>query len=245
MSTNAKRFETLFDCVIIKRQEGNKMQKKYFVIEGTDGSGKKTQADLLVSYLRKNGWKASIKSFPNYYSQSSGPVKMYLSGELCEKADEMDAFSASALFAVDRLCTMKILEKQDDEILVLDRYMESNLVHQGSKIKSDEELKKYVDWAVDFEFTKLKIPRPDVVLFLNVPPETSMKLAEERLAYKSGASNDIHEKDREHIQNAHKTGLKLAKMLGWKIVDCTDENGKMKSIEEIHGKIVAQISNYL
>lgn len=220
------------------------MQKKYFVIEGTDGSGKKTQADLLVSCLRKNGWKASVKSFPNYYSQSSGPVKMYLSGELCEKADEMDAYAASSLYAVDRLCTMKQLEKQDDEIYILDRYMESNLVHQGSKIKDHKELQNFVDWAVDFEFEKLKIPRPSVVVFLNVPPEVSMKLAEEREAYKSGALNDIHEKDKEHIQNAYQTGMYLAKKLGWKIVDCT-KDGNILPIDEIHQKVLLAVKNYL
>jgi len=219
--------------------------KKLIVIEGTDGSGKKTQADLLRKNLAENGYSVTEQSFPNYESQSSGPVKMYLGGELCENANELNAYQSSALFSVDRLCTMQKLKNDTNDIGVFDRYVQSNLIHQGSKINDKQELVKYADWLYDFEFNKLNLQRPDMVIFLNMPPEKSIELASGRGELKSGLSKDIHEKDTAHLIKAHKTGMWLAKKLKWKVIDCLNEKGNVKTREEIQTEILKVVKQLL
>ena len=151
------------------------MKGKIIVIEGTDGSGKATQANLLCEFLKSKGENCILQSFPNYDSPSSGPVKMYLSGELSENANEVSAYQSSVLFAVDRLCTMQKLKIHLDEggIVVMDRYVQSNMTHQAGKIQDGKERDKFLDWLSDFEFGLLDLPKPDFVMFLDVPVEVS------------------------------------------------------------------------
>lgn len=219
--------------------------KKLIVLEGTDGSGKKTQAELLATHLKSIGKTVVTQSFPNYDSESAGPVKMYLGGKLCENANELSAEQSSVLFTVDRLCTMQQLDKNDADIGVFDRYVESNLIHQGSKIRDRRRLKKYVKWLYCLEYGTLKLHRPDVVVFLNMPPVKSIELAHARAKNKSGLSNDIHEKDEQHLKAAYDTGMFLAKKLGWKIVDCVDGFGNIKTKEEIAQEVLKKIEPVL
>ena len=215
---------------------------KFVVIEGTDGSGKQTQTKLLKEYLVKNGKSVLSQSFPNYQSASSAPVKMYLGGEICKKANELDAYQSSVLFSVDRLCTMEGLKHDKSDFWVFDRYIQSNLIHQGSKISKKRELKKYTNWLLSFEYETLKLPQPDLVIFLNMPPQNSIALAQGRTEQKTGNKKDIHEQDSEHLHNAWKTGMFLAKKLGWKVIDCANPDGTLKSIQAVHAQVIEVIS---
>lgn len=219
------------------------MKGLIIVIDGTDGCGKKTQTDLLFETLKKSGKKVLKQSFPNYESNSSWPVKMYLSGELGKNANDLDAYQASSFFAVDRLCTWQKLKDfyESGGILIFDRYVQANMIHQTGKIKDKTERDKFLDWLDNFEFETLKLPRADVVLFLDMPPEFSMKLAAERSELKNGQKHDIHEEDKDHLINAYHAGKYVAEKFGYKIIPCV-ENGKIKTIEEIHNEIVDAIN---
>ena len=213
------------------------------VIEGTDGSGKQTQSVKLYERLKAEGHNVMRQSFPNYESNSSAPVKMYLGGELCSQASDMDAYQTSSLFAVDRLCTyMKELKSHYEAggVIILDRYTQSNMLHQAGKIKDIAERDKFLDWLDNFEFNELKLPRADKVIFLDVPPEVSIKLARERGELKAGTKQDIHEKDSNHLIDAYNSGKYVANKYGWTVVDCV-QDGNLKSIEQIHNEIMKHI----
>ncbi|MBO5857102.1 MAG: thymidylate kinase [Clostridia bacterium] len=206
------------------------------VIEGTDGSGKKTQTERLYNRLLNEGKKVKTFSFPNYDSPSSGPVKMYLGGAFGDINNTLDSYQASSLYAVDRLCTYNIDIKphyENDEIIILDRYTTANILHQAGKISDIEERDKLLDWIDELEFKTLKLPRPDIVLFLDVPVEVSKRLANERKDLKNGQAQDIIEKDKNHLTQAYENGKYVAEKYDWKIINCTD-GVNLKSIDEIH-----------
>jgi len=212
---------------------------KIIVIEGTDGSGKQTQSERLYEELLNEGYKVKKLSFPNYSSPSSEPVKMYLSGELGENAKDVDAYQSSALFAVDRLCTMLSLKDfyNDGGIIILDRYVQSNMVHQAGKIKDLKARDEFLDWLNEFEFGRLKLPKEDLVIFLDMPVEISKKLANGRETLKVGKAKDIHEKDAEHLRDAYEAGKYVAKKYNWKTIECFDGEN-IKTIDEIHKLVV-------
>ncbi len=217
------------------------------VIEGIDGSGKETQTRLLKEYLTSIGKKVITQSFPNYVSDSSKPVKLYLDGKLSSSASEIDAYQSSVLFAVDRFCTMKQLEKEIDRdtVVVFDRYVSSNMLHQGGKIKDEKELEKFLKWLEDFEFNVMKIPRPDKIFFLSVTPEITRTLMEGR-EHKSGTKKDIHEGDEDHLKNAYNTGMKISGMFGWEVINCVDEEkGGLRTREEISKEIQGKVNEIL
>ncbi|MGL5513007.1 MAG: dTMP kinase, partial [Sporomusa sp.] len=149
------------------------MQGKLIVIEGTDGSGKATQSKQLVDRLKAEGVLVRKVDYPNYQSQSSALVKMYLNGEFGNRPENLNAYAASAFYAVDRIASYK---KEWEEfylhggIVIADRYTTSNMIHQAVKITDVGEKKTYLDWLVDFEFTKCGLPVPDTVIFLAMPP---------------------------------------------------------------------------
>ena len=213
---------------------------KIIVIEGADGSGKQLQSQLLFKALEEKGEKVKLQSFPNYQSASSAPVKMYLGGELSATANEIDAYQSSVLFAVDRLCTMKQLENfiNDGGTLILDRYVQSNMFHQACKIIDEKECDKFLDWINNFEFGLLKLPKPDVVFFLDVPPQVSKKLREERNINKNGQKTDIHETDQEHLIKAYNTGIKVSEKFRWQKIHCVDNNNNIETPNTIHKKIM-------
>ena len=219
---------------------------KIIVIEGTDGSGKQVQSKLLCERLKFDGKTAVLQSFPNYESPSSGPVKMYLNGELSERAEEIDAYQSSVLFAVDRFCTMKKWREvyENGGIIVLDRYVQSNMIHQACKISNLEEREKFLNWLDKFEFGLLKLPKPDKIFFLDVPPKVSQALRETRAINKNGEAKDIHEQDAKYLENAYNAGKWVSEKYGWGRIDCVDENGKLKSIENIHNLIYNSLNNH-
>ena len=196
-----------------------KSKPYYLVIEGIDGAGKETQTRLLKEYLKSIGKKVITQSFPNYGTDGCKPVQMYLDGKLSKTADEINAYQSSVLFAVDRFCTMTQLIKNidNDSVVVFDRYVSSNMLHQGGKIHNEEDLEKYLKWLENFEFEVMKIPRPDKIFFLSVPPK-----------------------------NAYETGRKISKMFGWEIIDCVDkEKNEMRSKEDISKEIQEKVNALL
>ena len=220
----------------------------YLVIEGIDGAGKETQTRLLKEYLKSLGKNVITQSFPNYGTDGCKPVQMYLDGKLSKTANEVNAYQSSVLFAVDRFCTMTQLIKNitKDSVVVFDRYVSSNMLHQGGKIHNDEDLEKYLKWLENFEFEVMKIPRPDKIFFLSVPPEISMELIKQRKGLKSQTEKDIQESDVNHLKNAYNTGMKISKMFGWEIIDCVDKEKKqMRTKEDISKEIQQKVNQIL
>ena len=219
---------------------------KLIIIEGTDGSGKQTQAELVYKNLCEIAGKEKVTklSFPNYESRASEPVKMYLSGEFGKTADSVNAYAASVLYSIDRYASYKTeWEKFYNEggIIVSDRYTTSNMVHQVPKIKDIAEKEKYLEWLTDLEYEKIGIPKPDLIFFLNMPPKFSRKLMKDRVNKITGnVKKDIHEKDEKYMKKAYETARELAKKYDWKIINCVEDN-KIKSIEEINNEIMEKI----
>ena len=218
----------------------------FLVIEGTDGCGKKTQSEKLLQRFKNLGINCIRQSFPNYDSPSSGPVKMYLNGDFGD-SKSLTPKQASALYAVDRLCTMQGLKNhiENGGSIIFDRYVSSNMLHQAAQIKDDQKRDEFLNFIDDFEFNTLKLPRPHIVFFLDVPVAISQKLANERAELKSGNSKDILESDTEHLQNAYNSGKYVANKYGWQVINCVDENGNLRGIEDINDEIFARCKKLL
>ena len=212
---------------------------KIFVIEGTDGSGKQTQTKMLVEYLKKQGKKVITQSFPNYASPSSAPVKMYLQGDFGNSASDTDAYQSSVLFAVDRFCTLKQMQAEIESgaYVVFDRYTSSNMLHQACKIENERERIKFLNWLSEFEFELLKLPKPDKIFFLDIPPEKSITLAHARTELKAGTKQDIHEKDEKYLINSYKCGKQVCEMFNWEVINCLNDSGELRTREDISNEI--------
>ena len=156
---------------------------------------------------------------------------------------DMDAYQTSVLFAVDRLTTLKTINLDEFDFVVLDRYTHSNLIHQASKIDDEKTLNEFINYWMDFEFNKLKLPKADIVCFINMPLDTAKQLINGR-QLKFGETKDIEESDDNQEIKARETGLKVAEKLGWKVVDCV-VNGQLLSKEVIHQEIVNFVLNNL
>ncbi len=224
------------------------MKGMIFAIEGTDGAGKHTQQQLLLKSLKEKGYNVFDQSLPNYESDSSAPVRMYLKGEFGEKANCLDAHQASLLYVVDRMCTYKKNVEshyENGEIILFDRYVQSNFIHHGAKIDDENEKMKFVEWEENLEYNLCKIPKPDIVFFIEMPVEKSLELARARADYKTGEAKDIHEEDTEYMTKAYNNGIFFAKKLGWNLVHCLDNEGNLKTIEQIHEEIMQVVEEYL
>ncbi|MDF2876272.1 MAG: tmk [Sporomusa sp.] len=218
------------------------MRGKLIVIEGTDGSGKATQAGKLVDYLSAEGIVVRKVDYPNYQSQSSALVKMYLNGEFGNRPEDLNAYAASAFYAVDRIASYKKEWEKfylSGGVVIADRYTTSNMIHQAVKITDENERKDYLDWVWDFEFAKCGLPVPDAVFFLSMPPEVSQQLMRGR-ENKAGGSKDIHEQDSNYLAHCYKNACDIAERFAWHKIDCVQE-GTVKSIEKIHKEIYRQV----
>lgn len=219
----------------------NVLVMKLYAIEGTDGTGKKTQIKKLYDYLKTKNDNVHIVSFPDYDSPSSGPVKMYLSGAFGDDPNVLDAYQASTLYAADRVCKMtKLLQEvSEDAIIIFDRYVQSNLLHQAGKIKGRKEREAFMRWVDEFEFQTLKLPRTDKVLFMDMPANKALELINRRGQLKIGDEfdKDIHEANATHLINAYNAGLEASQLFGWTNIECLDKFGEVLSPDEIHEKI--------
>lgn len=208
-------------------------------IEGTDGCGKKTQTDLLYNYLTSLGKKCLKLSFPNYDSPSSALIKMFLGGEFGD-GKAIDAYRACAFYAVDRVATMAKINVDEYDYVIFDRYTPSNMIHQAVRAKNKQEREDILSWIDDFEFNKLRLPKPDKILFLDVPVEISLELAHSRKDLKNGQKHDILEEDDEYMIKAYNNAKFVANKFDWTTINCT-KDGKIKTIDEIHKEILTKL----
>lgn len=213
---------------------------KLIVIEGLDGCGKSTQLELLPQNLLKNGIESKSVSFPDYDSNSSALVKMYLGGEFGKKPGDVNAYAASLFYAVDRFASYKTNwgdYYNQDGVIVSGRYTTSNAVHQTSKM-DESEWQGFLDWLYDLEYNKVGIPKPDKVIFLDMPIEVSQKLLSGR--YKGDeAKKDIHESDTAYLDKCRKAAMFTAKYSGWTIIPCA-KDGEPLTIEDIAKDILEE-----
>ncbi len=214
------------------------MAGKLIVIEGLDGSGKATQTKNLYNYLKENNQDVVTVTFPDYDSPASVLVKMYLNSEFGDDPNAVNAYSASAFYAVDRVASfIKNWKKDYDsgKTILCDRYATSNIIYQMSKVPENQR-DSFIEWQYDFEYNKLGLPAPDQVIYLDVEPEVSQKLMLKR--YQGDESKkDLHEKNVDFLLNCRENALYAAKKLNWNVISCT-KDGEMKSIEEIFQEIL-------
>ncbi|MFA6391162.1 MAG: thymidylate kinase [Patescibacteria group bacterium] len=223
------------------------LKGKLIVLDGTDGSGKKTQTDLLLARLEQEGIGKEYADFPRYGKRSAAMVEDYLNGEF-GKADEVNPHTASLFYALDRYAASKDLYRSliDGKIVIANRYVSSNMGHQGGKIKDDKDREKYFDWLDNMEYNMLGIPRPNATILLYVPARIAQGLVAKKEAreYLKGKTHDIHEEDLNHLENAEKTYLEAAKKYGFQIVECV-ENGELLSRDAIHEKVWEIVSGLI
>ena len=194
---------------------------KLIILEAGDASGKETQTRLLYERLLAEGRDVTRVSFPDYDSDSSALVKMYLRGDFGAQAADVDAYAASAFFAVDRYASFHTkwgAAYRRGSVVLSDRYVTSNMAHQAVKLTDTKARQEYFTWLEDFEYVRLGLPRPDLVVFLDMPPEASDRLLAVR-AKETGAV-DIHEKDCNYLHRVHDAYAEAAKQFGWARVVC-------------------------
>ena len=217
---------------------------KLIVIEGLDGSGKATQTKLLKETLEKRGVPVMTVSFPDYESDSSALVKMYLAGKFGSDPSDVNAYAASTFYAVDRFASFRKDWQQFYEeggIIIADRYVTSNLVHQAGKITDAAEKERYIAWLSDLEYNIFGLPRPDCVIFLDMPPACSLQLRQQRNALKQGLTQDIHEADQNYLQQAYDNATGIARHQNWHTIHCAVD-GTIRSIDDIHKEIMDTLS---
>ena len=221
------------------------MKTKFIAIEGLDGSGKETQTNLLYEKLKKRQNNVLKLSFPDYKSKSSDLVKMYLSGEISQNADEINAYAASSFYSADRYISfIKNWKKQYEagSIILTDRYTTSNQIYQTAKLPK-KSWKEFIEWIEDFEYKKLSLPSPDLVIFLNVPVEISQQLMLKRYSGNE-AKKDIYESNVEFLKKCHASAMYCAEKLNWQVVNCA-KNNKIKTIDEIHSCVIKIVDKFL
>lgn len=218
---------------------------KLIIIEGLDGCGKSTQTKLLEEYFTSKGINYKKIKLPDYDSPSSTLVNMYLAGDFGKNANDVNAYAASAFYAVDRFASYKLNWGKDYEngtLILADRYATSNAIYQMEKI-SEDKWDEYLEWSADFEYNKIGIPKPDLVLFLDMPVEVSQRLMTERYNGDEG-KKDVHEANVEFLNKCRKSALYTAKKQGWRVIPCSDGVNPL-SIDEIHKKIIAYVDEEL
>lgn len=220
-------------------------KSKLVVLEGLDGSGKSTQFERLGEYLTSKGVKLKAISFPDYDQPSSALVKMYLNGEFSESAGEVNAYAASSFYAVDRYASYKKFWEKDyaeGSFILAARYATSNCIYQMVKL-DEKKWDEYLQWLDDYEYNKLDLPEPDLVIFLDMPVEISQRLMSGR--YEGDESKkDIHESDVNFLKACRKAALYTADKQGWEIVRCSDGEQPL-TIEEITENLKKLIDNIL
>ena len=218
---------------------------KLIVLEGTDGSGKATQTAALQDRLRREGVDCRKIEFPRYQEESSALIREYLRGDFGEKPSDVNAFAASTFYAVDRYASYQ----QDwggyyrqGGLVIADRYTTSNAVHQGSKLQGKERT-DFFEWLFDYEYRLLGLPKPDLVIYLDVPVDQTEQNMHRR-EIQIGASADIHERDDGYLRACRVAAGEAAERFGWTKIACT-KNGVMRSIDEIHEDVYRAVKEVL
>ncbi len=216
-----------------------------FVIEGLDGSGKATQTKLLWKALAEDGNAVRHVTFPDYASESSALVKMYLGGEFGGSPADVNPYAAASFYAVDRFASYQKDWKQDYEagsVILADRYVTSNMIYQLSKVGAEAK-DSFIHWVEDYEYGKLGLPKPTATIYLDMKPEISQELMKQR--YEGDESKkDIHERDIAFLKECRENALYSAEKAGWNVI-CCYEGDTPKTIEQIHGEVMAIVNRYL
>lgn len=215
------------------------------ILEGGDGSGKATQTKYLVERLQAEGYPVRSVSFPNYDSDASMPIKMYLSGQFGTAVDAVNPYVASSMYAIDRFASFRMDWEtfyNDGGIIIADRYTTSNMVHQMVKYTDSKSRTEFLEWLEDFEFVKFSLPRPDAVCLLDVPLKVTESLMSKRTGKTGGETGDIHEGNRVYLQAVHDAYDELVERYQWHRISCCVENREednfiMRSIESINNEI--------
>lgn len=214
---------------------------KLIIIEGLDGCGKSTQTALIEKYFKEHNINYKKIKLPDYDSPSSTLVKMYLGGEFGRNADDVNAYAAGAFYAVDRFASYKLgwsEDYQNGTLILADRYATSNSIYQMEKI--DESMwDAYLDWSADFEYNKIGIPRPDLVIYLDMPVEISQKLMTSRY-HGDEDKKDVHEADAAFLNRCRKSALYAAEKQDWAVVECSDGVNPLP-VDVIHDKIMGYV----
>ena len=209
------------------------------VIEGVDGSGKQTQTQMLYERLLCGGTNVKKIQFPDYGSDTSALVKLYLGGAFGEKGGEVNPYVASSFYAVDRIGSYLMNWRNDYEngtLILADRYTTSNAVHQAGKLAKHER-DAYLDWLFDYEYRLMSLPVPDMVIFLDMPVEYGRRLIAERENKITGQKEkDIHERDSAHMVTAYENAKCVAKKYGWQVISCVD-GGEIRTVDSINDEI--------
>ena len=218
---------------------------KLIVFEGIDGSGKSTQSRLIRSRLEEAGIKFRSVTFPRYTEPSAALIKMYLGGQFGTNPGDVNPYAASTFYAVDRYASFK----QDwgdyytsGGIVVTDRYTTSNVIHQGSKLPP-EKREAFFRWLYDFEFNLIGLPKPDAVIYMDIPFDLAVK----RIAIRdseTGSTGDIHEKDKAYLKLCHECGDQGADFFGWHKIAVVD-GGEERSVQSINDEIFGIIKDII
>lgn len=226
----------------------NKKNKKgcIIVVEGAcDGIGKSTQYEKLIKRLQEKGYEVICHHFPSYGTPQGKPVEKYLAGDF-GLPKSLSPYFVNTLYAMDRAITWKeLLEKEYNagKVIVLDRYTTSSLIYQSSVIDDMEERKKFIDYVCDYEYDKLGVQKPDIVIFLHAPFDLVTKLRNARKS-NEGLENDIHERDIEFMRRVYDNSMALSEYLGWEGIDCIKDN-EFDTIENIHKKVYKKVKKVL
>ncbi len=214
---------------------------KLIVIEGTDGSGKSTQFKLLSDRLTQEGTAFKHIVFPRYSQESSALIRMYLGGEFGTKPSDVNAYAASSFYAVDRYASYKQdwgKWYEEGGLVLSDRYTTSNAVHQASK-EPEEKRPEFLKWLYAFEYDKLALPKPDLVIYLDMPTDFTEKLMRSR-EEKTNTTADIHEQDMAYLATCRRAGKDAAQYYGWTVINCV-KDGAMRTIEDIHAELYSLV----
>ena len=218
---------------------------KLIVFEGTDGSGKSTQFELLAKRLEAEQIGFQRLRFPQYEEPSSALIRMYLGGAFGDDPEAVNAYAASTFYAVDRYASYQRVWKdyyQGGGFVVSDRYTTSNAVHQGSKVPEGERA-EFFRWLYDLEYDRMGLPRPDLVVLLDMPVELSEQLMRKR-EQSTGTHADIHERNEDYLKKCRDVALHAAKYYGWRTVSCA-KDGAIRGVEDIHGEVYAIVKSCL
>lgn len=209
-------------------------------IDGTDASGKQTQSELLYKRLTENGIKARLISFPAYENASSALVKMYLAGDFGKDPSDVNAYAASVFYAADRFATYRTdwgKDYNDGVVIIADRYVSSNMIHQASKCAGNAEKDSFIAWLEELEYGHFGLPKPDKVLFLDMPTEKAAELMQDRAnKIDNSEGKDIHESNLAYLKKSYENAKYISDLRGWTHISCV-RGGSVREISDISDEV--------